>query len=30
MSTTRADHGSADLGVQFVTCEPELAGPRLR
>ncbi|KAM7016213.1 renalase isoform 2-T2 [Passerculus sandwichensis] len=29
MSTTRADHGSADLGAQFVTCEPELAGPRL-
>ncbi|XP_068053105.1 renalase isoform X3 [Anomalospiza imberbis] len=29
MSTTRADRGSADLGAQFVTCEPELAGPRL-
>ncbi|XP_050832240.1 renalase isoform X4 [Serinus canaria] len=29
MSTTRADGGSADLGAQFVTCEPELAGPRL-
>ncbi|XP_058697374.1 renalase isoform X1 [Poecile atricapillus] len=29
MSTSRADRGSADLGAQFVTCEPELAGPRL-
>ncbi|XP_030131594.4 renalase isoform X3 [Taeniopygia guttata] len=29
MSTTRADRGSADLGAQFVTCEPEMAGPRL-
>ncbi|XP_074400629.1 renalase isoform X5 [Zonotrichia albicollis] len=29
MSTTRTDRGSADLGAQFVTCEPELAGPRL-
>ncbi|XP_056351504.1 renalase-like isoform X1 [Oenanthe melanoleuca] len=29
MSTTRAGRGSADLGAQFVTCEPELAGPRL-
>ncbi|XP_063262234.1 renalase isoform X3 [Prinia subflava] len=29
MSTTRSDRGSADLGAQFVTCEPELAGPRL-
>ncbi|XP_027521460.1 renalase [Corapipo altera] len=29
MSTTRGDLGSADLGAQFVTCDAELAGPRL-